>query len=367
LNIVIPYGEDAYHRARPNLRLAPPNVSIRNAGSRVADLDGFFGLHPALAPLLPIYKEGSLAFVHAVGSGDQTRSHFEAMTAMERGLARPGSGLSSGWLGRHLSSHPASASSPLRAVAFSSGVPDSLRGTTDAVALPSLTDFRLNAPPGAEDDRGWHATLADLYGHGADDVTLAGRDTLFTLDALRKMDPANYEPARGAVYPDNALGSGLKQTACLIKGRIGLEVACLDHGGWDTHVAQGATEGWQPLLLGDLGRSLAAFARDLGGEMRRVTVLVMTEFGRRVQENSGLGTDHGRGSVMFLVGGGVRGGKVYGNWPGLEPGQLEPPGDLRVTTDYRDVLAELLTYRLGNRQLGDVFPGYAPRTVSAIC
>jgi uncharacterized protein (DUF1501 family) len=214
--------------------------------------------------------------------------------------------------------------------------------------------------------QGWRTTLADLYDQGSDDVTLAGRDTLFTLNALAKMNPANYKSERGAVYPDSGLGNGLKQTACLIKGRIGLEVACLDHVGWDTHIAQGTTEGWQPMLLGDLGRSLAAFARDLGGEMRRVTLLAMTEFGRRVQENSGLGTDHGRGGVAFLLGGGVNGGRVYGKWPGLEPHQLEPPGDLRVTTDYRDVLAELLCARLGNRQLTDVFPGYTPRPLGAV-
>lgn len=363
LNIVVPYAEDVYHRHRPTLRLAAPND--RNAGKpdRALDLDGFFGLHPALAPLLPLFQGGRMAFVHACGSGDQTRSHFEAMAAMERGLPNEQTGTASGWLARHLMATQGANASPLRAVAFSNVMPDSLRGATDATALESLADFRLTLP-GA--DRGiteevWRSALADLYRDGKDAVAHAGRETLAVLETLNRIDPANYRPANRALYPDSALGNALKQVACLIRARVGLEVACLDRGGWDTHVAQGSAGGWLATELEDVGRSLAAFATDLGAEMNGVTVVVMTEFGRRLQENSGLGTDHGRGSVVMLLGGGVIGGKVFADWPGLEKQQLEPPGDLRVTTDYRDVLAEVVTRRLRNERIAEVFPGYRPR------
>lgn len=363
LNIVVPYAEDNYHRRRPTLRIAAPSERQAAPADRVLDLDGFFGLHPTLALLHPLYKEGLMACVHAVGSGDQTRSHFEAMTAMERGLASDVSGTASGWLARHLNSTQGENSSPLRAVAFSSVMPDSLRGATDATALTSLADFRLVLPDDAKERHaGLRSALSDLYADGQDAIAQAGRETLAVLDTLNRIDPARYRPANGAAYPDSDLGNGLRQVACLIKGGVGLEVAFLDRGGWDTHFGQNVAS---PLALApqleDVGRSLAAFAADLGREMRRVMVVVMTEFGRRLQENSTLGTDHGRGSVMFLLGGGIAGGKVYAQWPGLEDSQLEEPGDLRVTTDYRDVLAEVLTKRLHNRRLSAVFPDYTPR------
>lgn len=363
LNIVVPYAEDAYHRHRPTLRLAAPNDRKASKSDRVLDLDGFFGLHPALTPFLPLFQGGQMAFVHACGSGDQTRSHFEAMAAMERGLPNEQTGAASGWLARHLMVTQGTNTSPLRAVAFSNVMPDSLRGATDATALESLADFRLTLP-GA--DKGiteevWRSALADFYRDGKDAVAHAGRETLAVLETLNRIDPANYRPANHALYPDSALGNALKQVACLIRAQVGLEVACLDRGGWDTHVAQGSAGGWLAMQLEDVGRSLAAFATDLGTEMSGVTVVVMTEFGRRLQENSGLGTDHGRGGVMILLGGGVIGGKVFADWPGLEKQQLEPPGDLRVTTDYRDVLAEVVTRRLHNEHVEEVFPGYHPR------
>jgi len=378
LNIIVPYAEDNYHRRRPTLRVAAPNEKQVSPADRALDLDGFFGLHPTLAPLHPLYKEGLLACVHAVGSGDQTRSHFEAMTAMERGLASDESGTASGWLARHLNSTQSENTSPLRAVAFSSVMPDSLRGATDATAITSLADFRLSMAdfgPSSDENpiqnpesriqnrtEALRRTLADLYEDGQDAIARAGRETLAVLDTLNRIDPARYRPANGAAYPDTDLGNGLRQVACLMKGGVGLEVAFLDRGGWDTHFGQNVAGplGLAPQLE-DVGRSLAAFAADLGREMNRVTVVVMTEFGRRLQENSTLGTDHGRGSVMFLLGGGIAGGKVYAQWPGLEDNQLEGPGDLRVTTDYRDVLAEVLAKRLHNARLDSVFPHYTPR------
>jgi len=368
LNLVAPYGEDAYHRARPTIGLAAPSDRKRESGGRALDLDGFFGFHPALAPLYPFYQEGQLAVVHACGSGDESRSHFEAMAAMERGQegsdAAKASGNASGWLARHLAGTPsAGSSSPLRAIAFAGTTPDSLRGATGVTTLNSLADFRLQLPATGERGPAVRQALADLYRTSSDGdaIAQAGRETLAVLDTLRKIDPARYQPSNGAAYPESELGNGLKQVAALVKGRVGLEVACLDRGGWDTHVAQGGATGWLALQLADVAGGLAAFARDLGTDaMKRVTVLVTTEFGRRVQENSGLGTDHGRASVMFVLGGGVNGGRVFARWPGLETHQLDPTGDLRVTTDYRDVLAEVAAKRLGNPRLADLFPGHAP-------
>ncbi|MDQ3815473.1 MAG: DUF1501 domain-containing protein [Armatimonadota bacterium] len=368
LNIIVPYGEDAYHRNRQTIGIAAPQDRRQGAANRALDLDGFFGFHPALAPLYPLYKKGLLACVHAVGSGDQTRSHFEAMSAMERGLPDDRIGTVSGWLARHLSSTHGDNASPLRAVALSSTMPDSLRGATEATALNSLAEFRLLLPDsvGKERSAELRQALGEFYKDGKDAVAAAGRETLAVLEALNRIDPANYRPTNGAIYPGSELGNGLRQVACLIKGRVGLEVACLDHRGprlWDTHVAQG---GVFTVQVDDLAKCLAAFAADMGREMNRVTVVVMTEFGRRVQENSGLGTDHGRASMMMLMGGGIVGGKVFAKWPGLEDDDLEPPGDLRVTTDYRDVLAEIVSRRLHHENLSAVFPNYTPRFLGVV-
>jgi uncharacterized protein (DUF1501 family) len=364
LNAIVPYAEDAYYRSRPNLSIAAPNDSRSGTSSRILDLNGFFGLHPALSPLLPIYRDGKLAILHACGSQDGTRSHFEAMAAVERGLAAEGPGPTSGWIARHLASTEGPEDSPLRAVAFGGTLPDSLRGASNTVALESLTDFQLNTP----DDKRAHfeKALLGLYSQNKDEVAHAGRETLAVLNTLRQIDPAQYKPSHGASYPETDLGRGMRQTACLIRANLGLEVAALDRGGWDTHYAQGSTVGILSLSLDDLGRSLAAFSTDLGGEMSHVTVVVMTEFGRRLAENSGLGTDHGRASFMLLMGGGTKGGQVHAKWPGLEPHQLDETGDLRVTTDYRDVLCEVLANRMRNERLSDVFVNYNPQLVGLV-
>lgn len=361
LNSIIPYAEDAYYRNRPNLSIAKPNDRQVASAGRILDLNGFFGLHPALGPLLPAYHEGKLAIVHACGSQDGTRSHFEAMAAVERGLAAEGTGPTSGWIARHLATTDRPDDSPLRAVAFGGTLPDSLRGAANTVALESITEFQLKTP----DDKRQHfeEALLTLYSQGKDEVSHAGQETLAVLNALRRIDPAQYRPSNGAAYPDTDLGRGLRQTACLIRANLGLEVAALDRGGWDTHYAQGSTVGILSLSLDDLGRSLASFTTDMGSDISRVTVVVMTEFGRRVAENSGLGTDHGRASFMLILGGGTKGGHVYAKWPGLEPYQLDETGDLRVTTDYRDVLGEILTKRMRNTRVSDVFVNHNPEPV----
>ncbi|HSI73019.1 MAG TPA: DUF1501 domain-containing protein [Fimbriimonas sp.] len=334
MNLVVPHGDDAYYRNRPLLGVAKKDV---------LDLDGFFGFNPSLASMLPLYKEGKLGIVHACGSMDQTRSHFEAMNAMERGLDGLNEGPVSGWLARHLIANPRQNTTPLRAVAFGRTMPDALRGATNAIALESLQDFKLDGSDAVQ------RALADLYGSGKDPLTNAGRETLTVLDQLKRLDPAAYKPEHGAAYPESDLAKALKQVAFLVKADIGLEIACLDKGGWDTHYGQNLG-GQLSGLLEDLSKSLAAFTSDLGPELSRVTVIVQTEFGRRLRENQSLGTDHGRGSVLFALGGGVKGGKVYGRWPGLEAHQLDPEGDLRVTTDYRTVLHEALSSRLGSNE-----------------
>ncbi len=361
LSLIVPHGEDTYYKLRPTLGLAKPGDNRASKDYRALDLDGFFGLHPAMAPLYPLYQEGSLAAVHAIGSGDATRSHFEAMATIERGAVDNNAEGTGGWLARHLRTTPAQTASPLRAVALTSMLPDILRGATGAPALSSLSEYRLNTPK-PFDEKKMEATLTELY-KGSDAVSVAGRETLTAINALRRVSPDTYQPANGAKYPDSELGRGLKQTACLIKARIGLEVACLDRGGWDTHVAQGTTSGYLALQFKDIAEALAAFMTDLGKpEQKRVTVVVMTEFGRRASENSGLGTDHGRASSWLLMGAGIKGNRVYGKWPGLKPEQLEDPGDLRVTTDYRVVLAEVLSKRAGTEAVAPVFPDVTPET-----
>jgi uncharacterized protein (DUF1501 family) len=212
----------------------------------------------------------------------------------------------------------------------------------------------------------FEAVLLDLYKERNDEVAHAGQETLAVLDSLRKIDPQQYKPSNGSIYPDSDLGNGLRQTACLIRADLGLEVASLDRTGWDTHFAQGSTVGILPLALDDLGKSLAAFATDMGHELARVSVVVMTEFGRRLAENSSLGTDHGRASFMFVMGGGAIGGKVHAKWPGIEDHQLDETGDLRVTTEYRDVLAEVLANRMRNESIPTTFAGYKPNPVGVV-
>lgn len=357
LNIVVPHGEDAYYQARPTLAIARPDDARAPARLRARDLDGFFGLHPALAPLIESWQAGHLAAVHACGAPDESRSHFQAMELMERGLA-DSAGPASGWLGRHLAA--TRGGSPLRAVGFGERLPRMLYGPAPATALRSIADFHLGGR--LADAAPFQAAMSALY---RDDEGLAesALGALEVIATLARLDPAR-QPA--GAYPESDLGSALRQTAMLIRAEVGLEVACVDVGGWDTHVAQGGGEGPMAALLTDLGASLAAFHAEMHAHMGRICVVVMSEFGRRVQENGGLGTDHGHGGAMLLLGGGLAGGKVHGDWPGLAPERLVGPGDLAATTDYRDVLAEIVRGRLGNPRLAEVFPGHAPRPIGVL-
>jgi uncharacterized protein (DUF1501 family) len=356
LNIVVPHGEAAYYRHRPTLAIPRPDDRRSSNANRAVDLDGFFGLHPALEPLLPAWDAGHLALVHACGAPDESRSHFQAMELMERGLTDL-RGPASGWIARHLASLDTGNTSPLRAVGLGEMVQHSLRGAVSVTALRSIADFHLGGDLSAA--QRMQAVLARLY-QGDGEVQALGRETLHILDTLSELDPARYTPGADAAYPETDYGFGLRQVATLIKADVGLEAAALDLGGWDTHFAQGGSEGLMATLLGELAQGLAAFHADLADRMNEVTLVVMTEFGRRVYENASLGTDHGHAGVMFLLGGHVAGGKVHGDWPGLEPEQLFGPGDLAATVDYRDILAEVCQMRLRNPAIDQIFPDYSP-------
>ena len=353
LSIVAPFGEGAaYFDARPTIAIPEPGSSSDAA----INLDGFFGLHPALFPLKEIYDESDLLLVHATGSIDPTRSHFDAMRFMEYGV--PGDkSTSTGWLGRHLQTAAWQNESPFRAVGMGAMLADSLRGPVSPLSLQSIADFHFRGR--ADQLRRLQASLSQLYAVQAPTDALGKQAGLVfeTIDTLKGIQSGGYQPAAGAEYPDGEFGMGLQQIAQLIKADVGLEVACLDLDGWDTHENQGTNGGGFAELAGTLGRGLHAFYTDLRERMGNITVVAMSEFGRRVGENGSNGTDHGHGNVMFLLGGGVKGGQVYTRWPTLAPTALDD-GDLAITTDYRAVLAELLRTRLNNSATADIFPDF---------
>jgi uncharacterized protein (DUF1501 family) len=346
LNVVVPHGEQAYYDLRPNLAIPRPDGTETSA----IDLDGFFGLHPALHPLKSIYDDGHLAMLHATGSPDPTRSHFDAQDHMESGTP----GISSdGWMNRALL--PEKKVSPIRAVGIGADLARTLRGPNDAIAMATVTGFKVNDPKGA-------TTFEKMYEKSKDPVLNgAGRDAFEAVKIMETFQKQPYTPANGARYPVGKLGQNLLQIARLIKANVGLEVAFTDVTGWDHHVNEiGARphQGQLANLLTEFGESLAAFYTDLGDRMADVTVISMSEFGRTAKENGNRGTDHGHANVMFAMGGNIKGGKVYGDWPGLEKEQLYEGRDLDLTTDFRDVLGELVTRQLGNSQVAHVFPGY---------
>jgi uncharacterized protein (DUF1501 family) len=350
LNMVVPHGEDAYYQLRPSLGIARPDDSNTKKEDRTVDLDGFFGFHPTMQPLIEAWQSEYLAIIHACGAPDESRSHFKAMELMERGVDDE-RGPASGWIGRHLATLNTGNSSPLRAVGMGTRPQRSLSGSVPVSALRSIADFHLGGDPRALQQM--RAALSTVY---QDDVL--GQDTLSIMDTLQKLDPANYQSPN---YPDTEFGMALKQTAMLIKADVGLEVSAIDLGGWDTHFAQGSASGLMPNLMKDLAEGLAAFHADMADHMNQLTTVTMSEFGRRASENGSLGTDHGHGSMMMVMGGNVNGGKVHGQWPGMAEGQLIGPGDLAVTTDYRDVLSEILTKRLNNPATGEIFPDFQPK------
>ena len=353
LSMVPPAAEAAYFAARPGIAIPPPGAA---EGAALA-LDGHFALHPALGGLAPLWNAGSLAIVHAVGSPDPTRSHFDAQDALDAGT--PGvKSTPDGWENRALRSLPAAGASGLRAVALQPNLPRSLAGRAPAVAMGSLGDFGPRAgrsDPAAE-------RLFREYAEAADPaLRTTGHDAFETLRILREADAGAIAPSPGADYPAAPIGQRLKQIAQLIKADVGVEIAATDCGGWDTHAGQGAARGALASRLSELGGALAAFATDLGGRMADVCVVTMTEFGRTVRENGTRGTDHGHGSVMLVLGGSVKGRRVVARWKGLEERNLFEGRDLAASTDHREVLSEVLTKHMGiaDADLGAVFPGFA--------
>jgi len=358
LNMVVPHGEDAYYQLRPSLGIPRPDDSSAKKEDRAVDLDGFFGFHPTMESLLDAWQSEHLAIIHACGAPDESRSHFKSMELMERGVEDE-RGPATGWIGRHLATLNTGNSSPLRAVGMGTRPQRSLTGSVPVSALRSIADFHLGGDPRALQQM--RLALNTVY---ADDIF--GQDTLSIMDTLQTLDPLKYSASREAIYPDTEFGMALKQTAMLIKANVGLEVSAIDVGGWDTHFAQGSVNGQMPNLMKDLADGLAAFHADMFDHMNDLTTVTMSEFGRRASENGSLGTDHGHGSMMMVLGGHVDGGKVHGEWPGMQEGQLIGPGDLAVMTDYRDVLSEILTRRLNNPATDAVFPEYQPTMPNVI-
>ena len=354
LNIVVPFGEPNYYRLRPSIAIPQPR---RGGADAAIDLDGFFGLHPSLAPLEPLFHKSQLAVVHAAGSPDPTRSHFDAQDFMESGT--PGvKATDDGWLNRAMETVPEENASPFRAVAMGPNLPRMLRGSAPAIALPDLKQFKVMAQsPGSGKvvEGGFEAMYAQTVDHALHGT---GTETFEAIDLLRNADPAKYQPENGAEYPKSRLGQSVQQIGQLLKANIGVEVLFVDCGGWDNHVNEGGVQGQLSNLLRDLGQTLSAFHQDMGDRMQDVVFVTMSEFGRTAKENGNRGTDHGHANCMFVMGGDVKGGRVYGKWPGLDDHQLNEGRDLMLTTDFRSVVGEILTTHIGVTDLSPVFPGF---------
>jgi uncharacterized protein (DUF1501 family) len=355
LNLVVPHGDALYYRLRPSIAIPP---------GAVLDLNGYFGLHPALAPLKPLWDARRLAIVHAAGSPDSTRSHFDAQDYMESGT--PGvKSTEDGWLNRALGTWEAAPRpSPFRAVSLGANLPRALAGSRPAIAVKDVREFGVDGggggPAGATFES-MYASTADAVLHGT------GQETFAAVKMLKAADPARYAPAPGAVYPRGPFAQSLRQLAQLMKADLGVETAFADIGGWDHHNNEGSVQGRLANVAGDFARSLAAFWTDLGDIAADTVIVTMSEFGRTVRENGTRGTDHGHANVMFVLGGPVRGGQLLGRWPGLDDRHLYEGRDLEVTTDFRAVLGEALTRHMGCRDLAAVFPGFtAPGRIGLV-
>lgn len=355
LSVAVPYGDPDYARSRPTIAVARPG----HGNDAALDLDGYFGLNPRLAALKPFWDRRDLAVVHACGSPDATRSHFDAQDYLESGT--PGvKSTPDGWLNRYLqlraaastmTAMPSASPSALQAVAIAPQLPRVLQGRAAALAMRNIDRFGVRGPAaGAFESE--YAQAADRVLNGV------GRDAFDAVRTLQHANPSRYRPEHGAAYPRSAFGQALQQIAQLCKADVGLEVAFAEVGGWDTHVNQGSTQGQLGTRLDDFGRALAALVTDLGDRMANIVVVTMSEFGRAIMENGNRGTDHGHGNAMMVLGGGVAGGRVYGRWPGLAAHRRFEGRDLSITTDFRDVYAEIVVRHLGLQSSEDLFPGW---------
>jgi uncharacterized protein (DUF1501 family) len=354
LNMVVPFGEQAYYAARPSIAIPRPGQGA--ADTAAIDLDGFFGLHPRMAPLRRLWDARQLAIVHACGSPDATRSHFDAQDYMESGT--PGvKSTQDGWLNRYLKAKAEEHETPFRAVALAAQMPRALQGTAPAVAMTQIQQFGLRGGAGGA----MPTSFESQYASAADAVLKkTGREAFDAMRMLQTNNPQSYQPENGAVYPRSAYGDALRQIAQLIKADVGLEVGFTEITGWDHHVNEGSVTGQIANRLDDFSQGLAALALDLGDRFEDTIIVSMSEFGRAVAENGNRGTDHGHGNAMLILSGAsnLRGGKVYGRWPGLLPEQRYEGRDLTITTDFRDVFGEIVTRHLGVRNPGTIFPGY---------
>jgi uncharacterized protein (DUF1501 family) len=351
LNMIVPHGDGEYYKLRRNIAIQQPGKT-----DGAIDLDGHFGLHPMMRPLEKFWTSKQLAVIHSSGSPDNTRSHFDAQDYMESGT--PGNkSTRDGWLNRVMQTAPAKDASPFRAVSMTQALPRALYGRAPSVAMTNLSDFSIKAGLYTADLKGG---FEGVYQQNAKDtLSSTGKETFEAVNFLKQANPAQYKPENGAVYPASQLGRSLAQIAQLIKAGVGLEVAFAEAGGWDTHINQGGPRGQLANLLRDFSTSIAAFATDLGDRMDDVVLLTMSEFGRTARENGSRGTDHGHGNAMLVLGNTVKGGKVYGDWKGLGNDQLNEGRDLAVTTDFRDVFAEVASRHLGTRDLNSLFPKYS--------
>ena len=351
LNIVVPHGESAYYSMRPSIAIPRPNRGQESC----IDLDGFFGLHPSMSSFKPLWDQKHLAIVHAAGSPDNTRSHFDAQDYMESGT--PGvKSTEDGWLNRAVRK-PEPAATPFRAISMGGTLPRALAGTAPAVAIGNINEFGVGgrgpaAAPLTNTFEAMYAQSVDTVLHGT------GQETFEAVKMLKAADPARYTPARGANYPRGRFGDSLRQLAQLIKANLGVEVAFADIGGWDHHVNEGSVQGQLASVVRDFSQSITAFWTDLCDLGEDTVLVTMSEFGRTARENGNRGTDHGHANVMFVLGGPVRGGRVYGQWPGLNQSQLYEGRDLALTTDFRRVLGEGVYRHLGNKDLATIFPGF---------
>ena len=352
LNVVVPHGDSEYYNIRRNIAVPKPNA---NEGA--INLDGFFGLHPAMKSFETLWNNKQIAIVHCAGSPDNTRSHFDAQDYMEAGT--PGNkGTKDGWLNRVMQGMNSKDASPFRSVSMTQQLPRSLYGKAPSIAMTNLADFSIQAGSYSKSVQGGFEGLYQQV-NKTDNLNETGKETFEAVNFLKKANPAQYKPNNGAVYPNTPLGRSLLQFAQLIKAGVGLEVGFAETGGWDTHVNEGSSRGQLANLLRDFSNAITAFTIDLGQKMDDVVILTMSEFGRTARENGNRGTDHGHGNAMFVIGNDVKGGKVYGDWAGLKPNQLYEGRDLNVTTDYRDVFGEVAYTYMGSKDLAKMFPNYS--------
>ena len=354
LNMIVPHGDPEYYNIRRTIAVPKPNQT-----NGAIDLDGYFGFNPAMRPLEALWKSKQLAVIDAVGSPDNTRSHFDAQDYMESGT--PGiKSTRDGWLNRVLQSTATKEESPFRAVSMTQSMPRALYGKAPSVAMTNLSDFSIKAGLYTADLKGG---FEGVYQQNAkDSLGEMGKETFEAVNFLKTANPAQYRPENGAEYPNTDFGRSLQQIAQLIKAGIGLEVAFTDTGNdirWDTHTNEGGAQGQLANFLRTFSQAIAAFTIDLGKRMDDVVLMTMSEFGRTARENGGRGTDHGHGNAMIVVGNSVKGGKVYGDWKGLKNDQLNEGRDLAVTTDFRDVFAEAAQKHLGSKDLNKLFPSYS--------